>query len=289
MIRLRMLLTNMKLPQISKLALSVMTGVVVFGCSAGVLDTSANEPTEANIGPGGRNQQTSINSVRMNRDIVRSGSLTIEVEALEKAERAANHVTRELGGRVDHLKSSDLAGPDASIAMTIRIPISQFESALEAFEKLGDRTGKEVMAQDVTSQLADFGARTKTMLAQEEVLRNMLRRAKNLDDSITLNSEITRVRGEIESQVAQRKVLADQAAYSTIELTLKQQPSAIAASSKNANWFQNSWAAAWSAGIEVFQKAVSLGMWLLVFSPIWLLLAVGIRWGIKASAAARSS
>lgn len=220
----------------------------------------------------------------MERNVVKTGSLTVQVEAADKAEKLARRIAETAGGRVDQVQSSDLAGPMATIDMSLRIPVGKFEGTMEQLEALGTRMAKEVAVDDVTEQLIDMNARMKTMLAQEEVVRNMLRKANTLSDSLTINNDLTRLRGEIESIAAQRKSLASQASYSTLTVRLTQKQTAIAVASTDPNWFQTSWASAWGAGTTAFRSVVSFGMWFVVFAPIWIAGLFGIRWILRLAA-----
>lgn len=269
---------------------------IIVGCSAaeeaamrsGSADSSKAPATAAS--PGFEREQRDSSTVSklisnetpaLRRDVVKTGSLTIQVDNVDTAEKKARQITEASGGRVDQVGSSNLAGPAPTIDMTLRIPVARFESVMEGLENLGVRMAKQVSVSDVTERLVDMDARMKTMLAQEEVVRNMLRKATSLGDSLTINNDLTRLRGEIESINAQRKSLAGQAAYSTLEVKLTQRATAIAVASTDPNWFQTSWASAWSAGTGTFRSVVSVLMWLLVFSPIWLATIFGMRWLIR--------
>lgn len=247
----------------------------------GINEASGGAPSRQHDGSSSVAKLISNETPAMKRDVVKTGSLTVQVENVDKAEKLARQVTEAAGGRVDQVASSDLAGPAPSIDMTLRIPVTRFESSMEKLEALGVRMAKQVSVSDVTEQLVDMDARMKTMLAQEEVVRKMLRNANNLGDSLTINNDLTRLRGEIESINAQRKSLSGQAAHSTLGLKLTQSATAVAVASTDPNWFQTSWASAWGAGNGAFRSVVSILMWLVVFSPIWLVFIVGIRWIVK--------
>ncbi|MBC8065529.1 MAG: DUF4349 domain-containing protein [Chlorobia bacterium] len=270
--------------------------ILAIGCSSGANEAAASPDSfgssstpmmeEGKRGSqsneaGGVAKLVSDERPAMNRNVVKTGSLTVQVEDVDTAEKRARQIAESAGGRVDQVKSTDLAGPDAVIDMTLRVPVARFESAMEQFQALGVRLQKQVSADDVTEQLIDFDARMKTMLAQEEVVRNMLRKSNNLSDSLTINNDLSRLRGEIESIAGQRKSLASQASYSTLELKLSQKASAIAVVATDPNWFQTSWASAWGAGTMAFRSIVSLLMWFLVFSPIWIAAFLGIKWLVK--------
>jgi len=206
----------------------------------------------------------------MPRNVVKSGSMSVQVDSVDQAEKQARSIAETLGGRVDRVTSADLASPQASMDMTLRVPVTKFEGAMEQLQGLGTRLAKTVEVQDVTEQIIDFNARLKTMRVQEELVRTMLKRAGSLEDSLTINNDLTRLRAEIESLDAKRSSLASQASFSTLELKLVQKSSAVAVASTDPNWFQTSWAEAWGAGTSVFRSVVGILMWLVVFAPIWI-------------------
>jgi hypothetical protein len=112
-------------------------------------------------------------------------------------------------------------------------------------------------------------ARIKSMLVQEETYRALLKQARRMDDVISLQQQLTTVRGQIESIMGQRKSLATQAALSTISLTLTQ--SAVAHQpAKDPNWLTQTWAESTTQMGGFLRGVAAILIWLGVFSPIWL-------------------
>lgn len=241
---------------------------------------------QVNEGTKGVAQLVGRHLTSMPRNVVKSGSMTVQVDSVDQAEKQARSIAETLGGRVDRVTSADLASPQASMDMTLRVPVMKFEGAMEQLQALGTRLAKTVEVQDVTDQIIDFNARLKTMRVQEELVRSMLKRAGSLENSLTINNDLTRLRAEIESLDAKRSALASQAAFSTLELKLVQKSSAVAVASTDPNWFQTSWAEAWGAGTSVFRTVVGMLMWLVVFAPVWI---VGIVLAIRVTRHARTS
>lgn len=274
--------------------LLVLAGLVV-GCASGHYseDTSASSPSsygEAVKAPsttdtrmagdaGGNAQLASLMEVP--RQVVKTGSLTVQVEAVDKGENQAREITERANGRVDRVESSDLAGPNPSISMTVRVPVGQFDDVMEDLEGIGVRMNKSVSAEDVTERIVDMEARLKIMLAQEDSLRKILAKSSSMENSLAVNRELMNLRGEIESMTAQRKSLASQAAFSTLNITLIQKATAEAVAATDPNWFQTSWANAWGAGVGAFRAMVGILMWLVVFSPIWIVAILVLRWLIR--------
>ena len=215
------------------------------------------------------------------RQVVKTGTLTVQVDSVDKAEKQVHTIAGDIGGRIDKVSSSDLAGPNPTIEITLRVPVGSFDLAVDRLESLGTRIGKTVAVDDVTEKLVDMDARMKTMLAQEQALRNMLAQTRKMSDSLAVNHELTDLRGEIESMAAQRKSVGGEAAFSTITLTLQQKATAEAVARTDPNWLQSAWADAWGSATAVFRGIVSATLWLLVFSPFWIVGILLIRWLIK--------
>jgi hypothetical protein len=103
--------------------------------------------------------------------------------------------------------------------IVIRVPVARFEEALGRLEKLGDVTGRQVDAEDITQEFFDLDVRLKSARAVRDRLEQLLSRAVKVDDSIAIERELERVVGEIERLEGRLKFLRDRAQYSTITIT----------------------------------------------------------------------
>ncbi|MCO5297917.1 MAG: DUF4349 domain-containing protein [Fimbriimonadaceae bacterium] len=202
------------------------------------------------------------------RAVIRQGSLAVRVGDLEKSERAAGTIIAGLGGYVDSASSSDLAGQKPILTLSARIPESAFDQALREFEALGTRLSKHVSSQDVTGDLADYAARLTTMRANEESLRNMLRKASDSTTIMEAQRRLAEARGEIEGLQARLASLKGQAALSTIELRLEQ--SAETAGTKDPRWGAEAWAAASASAMDTFRIVLGAFLWFVAYSPLWI-------------------
>jgi len=241
-----------------------------------------NAVGQRGVQAGWNGKATLVSQPQLPRQVVKTGTLTVQAESVDKAEKQAHTITDGIGGRVDKVDSTDLAGPNPTITMTLRVPAAAFDGCIDKLEGLGARLAKTVAVEDVTEKIVDMDARMKTMGAQEQALRNMLARTRTMDDTLSVNRELTDLREQIESMAAQRKSLGSLAAYSTITLTLQQKPSVETVAQSDPNWLQSAWAGAWGSGTSVFRNVVSVLVWLLVFSPVWILGLLVLRWVIRA-------
>ncbi len=261
--------------------------LALFGCGAGQnsADSAAmsSEASKASTEMGGasapareagfaaQDQSATGGSAAavQNRMVIRTAQLSIRVDSIEKAEREVSRIIGGLGGYVDSATSSDLDSGKPVLSVTMRVPVRGFESAMSKMEALGVRLSKQIGSSDVTEQVVDLDARIRTLRAQEEVFRQILLQSRRLQDVITLQDKLAQVRMEIESMAGQRKSLANQAAMSTLTVTLTQslaphQPP------KDPNWLAQTWAEATSQLGGAVRAAAVVGIWVMVFSPFWI-------------------
>ncbi|AIE88047.1 hypothetical protein OP10G_4679 [Fimbriimonas ginsengisoli Gsoil 348] len=190
------------------------------------------------------------------------------MDSVEKAEKTVDKLVAGMGGYVDSATSSDLASEHPSISLTLRVPVGAFDQALDRFETLGVRLSKTIGSEDVTSQIVDLEARLKTMTATEETYRGLLRQTHQLQNVIELQDKLTEVRSQIESMAAQRKALSGLASLSTVTLTL-QQSAVPAQAPADPNWLAQTWGESTSRLGGLMRSAAAIGIWAVVFSPLW--------------------
>lgn len=202
------------------------------------------------------------------RQIIRRGSIQVQVEDIATTEGKAAAWVKQSGGFVEATQSSDLNSVRASMNMTLRVPVQKFETALTEFGGYGTLVSKGISSEDVTTQLVDLQARLKVMREQEAVLVGFLRQSKTLKDSISVNTELSRVRQEIESMDAVRRSQQELASLSTIELSIVSS-ARMTTRPESSRWAQDAWTASCDALVEVGRALGTIAIGLLVFMPIW--------------------
>ena len=154
--------------------------------------------------------------------IIRNASLSVIVVDIEKAAKEIQEKTALLGGYISSLNLYDLTQERRAGYISLRIPEEKFDSALEMLEEIGQVKNKNIYEQDVTLQYIDLEARIATLEAQEERLRELLNRAEKVEEVLEVEKELWRIRGNLESMIAEFKHLQQRVRFSTVDIHLEE-------------------------------------------------------------------
>ncbi len=179
-------------------------------------------------------EQTQTAPTVVERKIIRNADLQLETDAPEEAQAKITQIAESKGGFVveSTQSSSDVkATKRDTVTMTVRVPSAKFDEALNEIRQAASRVIVEtVKGQDVTEEFIDIEARLKTQKALEEQFLEIMKRSNSVADALNVQTEIARVRGEIEKVEGRKGFLENQASLSTIKIKL-QSPTAFSASS----------------------------------------------------------
>ncbi len=207
------------------------------------------------------------------QDIVKTGELTLMVTAAKEAVDRASTIAKSTGGFVESSNVSGEEKSDVIGSLTIRIPVTSFDSAMNRLRGLGKVSHESTNGQDVTSQIVDTDARLKVMRTEEQAYVDILAKAKHVDDVLSVRDRLDSVRQDIESMAAQSKSLKNQAAMSTINVTFTQKGPkgpAISSVSGHDDWLGGTWTVAWSGLAAAGRKLTEALIYLVVFCPVWI-------------------
>ncbi len=167
----------------------------------------------------------------MNRKIIRNAELTLEVGAPAEVQRKITSIAESLGGFVvtseAKLRQIGDSKQELEVNLVIRVPATQFGSALDQIRSTGSRVLQEKMTgQDVTEEFIDLEARIKTQKALELQFLEIMKQASKVPDALEVQRQIAEVRTEIEKLEGRKRFLENRASLSTITVSL-QSPNAI--------------------------------------------------------------
>jgi hypothetical protein len=273
------------LPRLAAL-LAVLVLVVGCGGSAAgpILSTVGRALPGATAGPafepnadlaGGGDVTPPLDAARPELLIIKTGSLELQVEAVDAAVSAAEAKIIALGGYVSGSEQVG-EGEDVSATITYRIPADQWGAALKALRELAIKVVAErTTTDDVTGQVVDLRARIANLGATEQALQAIMTQATKISDVLQVQAELTKVRGEIEAATAQKQHLEQQAAYSTLSVRFGLQPEAAITVAQDKFDPGAEVDRATANLVEILQGLATAGIW---FGIVWLpiLLVLGL-------------
>jgi len=157
------------------------------------------------------------NAVDEGRKIIYTASSVIDVKDLNGAHDSIINKTREMGGYVANSSIRDM-----NSQITVRIPASKLESFLEFLDTLGgDVKETSISSDDITDQYTDVDSRIRNLKAQETQLIEIMKKAQTVEDTLKIQSELFRVRGEIESLEGRINMWDKLIEYSTVNISLR--------------------------------------------------------------------
>ncbi|MEG5065975.1 DUF4349 domain-containing protein [Microcoleus sp. B3-A4] len=211
--------------------------------------------------------------------LIKKAQLSVVVKSMDASTKSVTNIVEKQQG--DILGFQNQKPPDSSVRQTasveIRVPQERLETTLDALAKLGTVENRSLMAEDVTDQLVDSEARLRNLRKSEEMVLKIMERSGSVGDVLKAAQELSNIRESIERIDAQLKSLRNQVAYSTISLTLEAAVSAQQTPEPALGLrVQETWGKATHSVGELTLGLFGLGIWLLAYSPYFLLIAAAV-------------
>lgn len=156
-------------------------------------------------------------SPKVERDVVKTASMTITVANPSEAADKAAVIVETADGRVD-TRSED-AGSGAGRARTsvvLRVPVAKLDEVMRELKALGTVDHAETSSDDVTAQRVDLDARIKALQTSVDRLLAIMRDAKDPEALIQAENALSQRQADLDSLRAQREALGDRIEYSTV-------------------------------------------------------------------------
>ena len=213
---------------------------------------------------------------------VKRASLVITLTDLDGAMTQVQEVVRRAQG--DLLSLEDTRQPEGrahQVYLTLRVPQAQLEPTLTALRELGTVESQAIHAEDVSSQLVDLAARIKNLRQSEAALQRIMDRSGEISQVLEVARELSTVRDSIERLAAQEQNIQRQVAYSTIDLTLQSPITVVPPLRPASETLGNTWQGA-TQSVQAFTiGGLKVTLWLLAYSPYWILLSALVYGGYR--------
>jgi hypothetical protein len=163
------------------------------------------------------------------RLIIRTGQASIEVDSLESSMAELRRIVLRAGGFVADASVRSGRNQLRSATLELKVPASRFDELTEGLQPLGRLQFVNVGAEDVSEEFVDLTARAANGRRLEDRLVELLRtRTGKLQDVLTVERELARVREEIERMEGRLRFLKTSAQLSTLSVNLYEPPPLVA-------------------------------------------------------------
>jgi hypothetical protein len=214
------------------------------------------------------------------RKIIRTADIKVIVPDFAQTEQ---ELKKLLGAHKDaYVAKAEINGsPGAprSGQWTIRVPVAEFDSFIDALLKLGIPQRNSIDSKDVTEEFYDVQTRVKNKKVEEDrLVKHLEKSTGKLDEILKVEAEISRVRGEIEQMEGRLRFLANLSELTTIHLQIQEikdyvPPQAPTFTSNIASTFTNSYDLLVAFGKNLVLLGVALSPWLplvaIIVIPSW--------------------
>jgi hypothetical protein len=157
----------------------------------------------------------------LGRKIVYNGWISLEVKNVDAAITQLENVANEFNGYPSSISVSK-GEKIKTGSITLRVPQTRFFDAIIRVEQIGEVKNKNVNSEDVSQQYIDLTARLENAQREEKILVDLMNKATDVKDMIEIETELARVRGEIESYTGQLNFLENRIDYSSINVALSE-------------------------------------------------------------------
>ncbi|GAA1806169.1 DUF4349 domain-containing protein [Planosporangium flavigriseum] len=215
------------------------------------------------------------------RALIFTGTVTIRVPDVGRAASDVSALATAAGGFIggdDRTSDQDRS----QARLTLRVPSARFTEVVSGISKLG-RNGKDesrqLSTQDVTDEVTDVDARIATGQASVNRVRELLARAQNISEIVSLESELARREADLESLKSRKRKLDDLTAMSAVTAVLLGPQAAV--TNKPETGFLAGLKAGWHAFTASMQVLLTVLGALLPFLLGAALPALAVVWALR--------
>lgn len=210
--------------------------------------------------------------------LIRNGNARLEVRSIDPAIILLRDLSHRFGGEIGNL-SLESRERYREAKVELRIPSESFDIALASLDSIGKVEAVTVTTADVGEEYIDLNVRMANGRKLEQRLIDLLAtRTGKLEEVLTVERELARVRAEIEQHEGRIRYLEARIAMSTISVSLHE-PWPIMDSGRGGGVIRSSFRGAWSNFVGMVAGMIELSGVLL---PLGMVLSVSItgvrRW-----------
>jgi hypothetical protein len=160
--------------------------------------------------------------------------------------------------------------------IVLRVAPQDYPKLFAETEKQGNIIQHTTETEDKTSAVADLEAKIKNQSTYRDSLRAMLvKSSAKVSDLVEIQEKLTEVQSELDSETAERKILANETEKVAVEINFR-----IEVASRRRSAFAPIWDAFRDAGYNLAESIATLISFVIAILP-WLIAIIFVVWLIK--------
>lgn len=158
--------------------------------------------------------------IKNDKKIIKNGVMRIKSNTFHESKKRIDQTIKALKG---YYENEELDKNDSRIqySLIIRLPSKNFEQLVKGIEDGKDEIiFKKINVNDVTEEFLDIQTRLENKRKYLQRYKELLAKAKNVNEILSIEENIRQLMEEIESKEGRLKYLNDQVDLSTLRITL---------------------------------------------------------------------
>lgn len=202
-------------------AVPAVTEEIDYGSADEMKSESYDPNSNSAAGEASAISSGSQTSSMRQQKLIKTGHVELEVEKIDTAYQEIDKLTKKYNGYIFEMNERN-DGYLKHLDMTTKVDSKHFDQIMASFKDIGQIRSSSMNTQDVTREYIDVKARIETLTVQENTLRELLSKATKMSDLLQIETELQRVRQDIESAQGHLNYLSDAVSYSTIHISLQE-------------------------------------------------------------------
>ncbi len=208
--------------------------------------------------------------------LAKKAHLDLLVRDVDVSLKAVQSIVRGAGGEIISLADSNPRTADAvhDAKLDVEVPADRLESTLDRIGTAGTVQNRTIEAEDVDATIVDEEARLRNLRREEIDLRTLMDKGGKVTDILTVQENLSDVRGQIEQLEAQHKNDVHRVATSTISIQMAEdRPNPTPVKSGAGARIDGAWHSGLNALADTVVALLSTIAWCIAYAPIPLTLA----------------
>jgi len=250
----------------SVLNITVIFMIVIFSACKDKAENMSLLPENKGTGEAKTNSISKTNNhSQQPQYLVKNGNLSFVSVNVKKDRLWIDSLLRIHAGYL--VKESLMSfGSTSEYSLITKVPAQNFNKLIIDIEKnIPTLTTKNIHVIDVTEEFTDILSRIKVKKELEKRYLHLLTKTEKMDDILRLESELNKIRTDIEAQEGRNQVLAHKIAFSTLEILIRNK-----IPEKNENTYFGEIKIAFKNGLKY------VGMFSLLLVNLWPFICFGV-------------